>query len=186
MPHYVMTCNGVFPSASLGTGPDMDRMPWYGGVRLTEDFPVPLVYVLDPERLGNIKAMYDDAAYPLMRDDLIEALQSVGVDNLQLFPAVIKDPTTGVEHTNYKAFNIVGVVAAADMEKSERMPTSDSQMIDVDFASLAIDESKAAPFRMFRLAESVSAIIVDDVVRGEVKRRAIPGMKFYKPENWSG
>lgn len=186
MPYYVMTCNGVYPSASLGKGPPMNNAPWMHGTRLVENFPVPLVYSLDPTRPGNPNVMYDDTAYPLMRDDLVEALQAVGVDNLQLFPAVLHDPTTGVDHKNYKAFNIVGVVAAADMEKSVRMATSDSTMIDVDFASLTIDEQKAAPFRLFRLAESVSTIIVDDVVRAEVKRRAIPGMKFYKPENWSG
>jgi hypothetical protein len=130
--------------------------------------------------------MYDDTAYPLMRDDLVDALKAVGVDNLQLFPATLTDPATNKEHNNYKAFNIVGVVAAADMARSVRMPTTDSTMIDVDFQSLAIDESKAMPFRLFRLAESVSAIIVDDIVKGEVRRRNIPGMEFYKPEKWSG
>ena len=147
---------------------------------------MPLVYAVDPERPGEPKAMYEDMRYPIMRDDLVEALHAVGVDNLQLFPAVIKDPTKGTEYKNYKAFNIVGVVAAADMAKSVRLTASDSTMIDVDFASLAIDEAKAAPFRLFRLAESVSTIIVDDVVKTEVKRRGIPGMAFYKPENYSG
>jgi len=186
MPYFVMTCNGVYPSAALGQGPAMNDAPWFHGGRLAESFPVPLVYTLDPTRPGNLKAMYYDTAYPLMRDDLIEALHAAGVDNLQLFPAVIKDPATGAEHTNYKAFNIVGVAAAADMAKSVRMPTTDSTMIDVDFESLAIDEKKASTFRLFRLAESVNAIMVDDVVKGEVKRRGIPGMVFYKPENWSG
>ncbi len=186
MPFFVMTCNGVYPSAGLDKGPSLSAAPWFHGGRLDEDFPVPLEYTLDPERPGSPKVMYDDTAYPVMRDDLVEALQSAGVDNLQLFPAVIKDPTTGTEHKNYKAFNIVGVVAAADMAKSSVMPVSDSTMIDVGFERLAIDEAKAAAFRLFRLAESVSAIIVDDVVKSEVKRRAIPGMVFYKPENYSG
>ena len=186
MSFFVMKCNGVYPSAALGKGPPMNNAPWFHGGRIAEDFLVPLVYTLDPSRPGNLNAMYSGIGYHLMRDDLIEALQAAGVDNLQLFPAVIIDPTTGTEHKNYKAFNVVGVVAAADMAKSQRMPTTDSTMIDVDFASLAIDEVKAAPYRLFRLAESVNAIIVNDVVKAEVKSRAIPGMKFYKPENWSG
>ncbi len=186
MAYFVMECNGVYPSAALAKGPSLNDPPWFHGGRVAEDFDVPLIYRLNPKRAGNLKAMYDDTAYPVMRDDLIEALKAVGVDNLQLFSAVIIDPATGAEHRNYKAFNIVGVVAAADMEKSERMPTTDSTMIDVDFSSLAIDEAKASPFRLFRLAESVNAIIVDDVVKAGVKRCAIPGMVFYKPENWSG
>src|SRR5437879_5549654 len=115
MPYFVMTCEGEYPSAALARGPDMNAAPWYHGGKLTQQFPEPLAYTLDPARPGNICVMYDDVAYPLMRDDLVEALQSVGVDNLQLFAAVIRDPSTGTEHTNYKAFNIVGVLAAADM-----------------------------------------------------------------------
>ncbi len=185
MPYFVMRCHGVYPSIAIAKGPKMNAAPWYHGGRLTAGFPEPLVYTLEPGP-GNIDVMYSGMKYPVMRDDLVEALHSVGVDNLQLFAAVLKDPATGAEHTNYKAFNIVGVVAAADMGKSVLMGTSDSTMIDVDFESLAIDEKKAAPFRMFRLAESVNAIMVDDVVKNAVERRGIPGMVFYEPEDWSG
>lgn len=186
MAYYVMTCNGVYPSASLDDGPDLTAAPWVHGGRLDEDFPVPLVYTLDARRPGTVMEMYDDVAYPLMSDRLVAALHAAGVDNLQLFPAVIRDPASGAEHRNYKAFNVVGVVAAADMAKSKTMPMNDSTMIDVSFESLAIDEAKAAPFRLFRLAENVSTIVVDDVVKTEVERRAIPGMVFYEPEYYSG
>jgi len=186
MPFFVMTCEGEDPRAALGKGPPMNDAPWMHGRPLKGNFPQPLVYTLDPERPGIVAAMYEAVAYPVMRDDLVEALQSAGVDNLQLFPAVIRDPESGAEHKNYKAFNIVGVVSAADMAKSQLMGTSDSTMIDVDFDSLAIDEQRAAPFRLFRLAESVNAIIVDDAVRNAVERRGIPGMVFYDPEDWSG
>jgi uncharacterized protein DUF1629 len=184
--YFVMTCVGVFPTAALGKGPDIDDAPWFHGGLIPAGFSQPLIYTLNPRRPGNLCAMYDDKAYPVMRDDLVEALQSVGVDNLQLFGAVIKDPSTGAEHTNYKAFNIVGVVSAANLEKSVLMGTSDSEMIDVDFESLAIDESKAQGHHLFRLAESVNAIIVDEIVKDAVEARGIPGMVFYDPEDWSG
>ncbi len=185
MPYYVMVCEGVYPSAVIDHGPRMDDAPWNLGVTIDQDFPVPMEYVLK-SKPGNLKAMYEALKYPIMSDDLVAALRAAGVDNLQLFDAVVEDPNTGQRHSNYKAFNIVGVVAAADMGKSKLMGTSDSQMIDVDFESLAIDESKAAPFLLFRLAESVSAIIVSDSVRNEVERRNIPGMEFYDPADWSG
>jgi hypothetical protein len=186
MAYFVMRCDGVYPSAVIDKGPNLGDPPWFHGGRLTEDFPLPLVYTLDPECPGNLAAMYSGESYPIMRNDLIEALEAAGVDNLQLFPAVIRDPSNGVEHNNYKAFNIVGVVAAADMSKSVLMGTSDSEIIDVDFESLAINDVRAAPFRLFRLAESVNAIVVDDSVRESVEQHAIPGMVFYDPEDWSG
>jgi hypothetical protein len=145
-----------------------------------------LVYTLDPDRIGNLKAMYEAPECPIIRDDLVDALLSAGVDNLQLFDAVVKDPTTGKEYRNYKAFNIVGVISATDFNGSTLMQTTDSKMIDVDFDSLSIDENKARPFKLFRLAESVNAIIVSDVVRDAIEKRAIPGMVFYDPNDWSG
>ena len=186
MPFFVMTCNGVYPSAAIGQGPGLNDAPWFHGRPIADAIPQPLVYRLDPQRPGNIPEMMDDMSRPLMSDNLIAALRAVGVDNLQLFDAVIEDPTTGAKHTNYKAFNIIGVVAAADMDKSVLMGTSDSTMIDVDFESLAIDENKARPFRLFRLAENVSTIIADEAVKDEVERREIPGMEFYDPADWSG
>jgi len=160
MPYFVMTCNGVYPSAAIDKSPEMDDAPWMSGIKLegpTRQFAEPLVYTLDATRPGNIPAMIDDAAYPLMHNDLLEALQSVGVDNLQLFSAIIKDPTTGTDHSNYKAFNILGVVSKADMLKT-------------------------APYHLFRSAESVSTIVVDEVAKNEIERRGIPGMNFYDYE----
>ena len=80
----------------------------------------------------------------------------------------------------------MGVVSAADMDASELMGTSDSTMIDADFDSLVIDEERAGSFKLFRLAESINAIIVSDAVRLEIEGRAIPGMVFYDPGDWSG
>jgi Immunity protein family (Imm11) len=181
-----MTCEGIYPSAALGQGPALNDPPWILGRTLAAPVPQPLLYRLNPERLGNLRAMYDSVRYPIMRDDLIAALQAVGVDNLQLFDAVLVDPSTGAEHRNYKAFNIIGLVAATDFGKSVLAGTSESRVIDVEFDRLAIDEAKAAPFRLFRLAENASTIIVDEVVKAEVERRAIPGMLFYEPNEWSG
>lgn len=185
MAHYVMTCRGVSPIAALDKGPSLGEPPWcHGGKVDSQDKP--LLYILDATRPGNLKAMYEGTEYPIMCNDLIEALRVAGVNNLQLFPAIVRDPATGTEHNNYQAFNVVGVVSAADMDNSVLMGTSESKMIDVDFDSLALDEKKAAPFKMFRLAENVSAIIVAKSVKEEVERRKIPGMRFYNPADWSG
>lgn len=186
MAYFVMTCNGVYPSAAMADEPEEGGASWFHGRPITMSMPNPLIYRLDPQRPGNIREMMDDLSRPLMSDSLVAALSAVGVDNLQLFDAVIEDPATGATHTNYKAFNVIGVVDAADMSKSVCMGTSDSTMIDVDFESLAIDDTKAAPFRLFRLAQNVSTIIVDEAVKREVEQREIPGMEFYDPVDWSG
>ncbi len=185
MPYFVIECEGEYPSAVLDEEPDLGETPWMHG-SIVDPPKEKLVYTVDSDREGNLKAMYSSPEYPIMRDDLIAALEAAGVDNLQLFDAVVRDPRTGQEYTNYKAFNIVGVVSAADMESSVLMGTSDTTMIDVDFDSLAIDEEKIRPLKLFRLAESVNAIIVSDDVRLEIERQGILGMVFYNPSDWSG
>lgn len=185
MSYFVMTCEGIYPSAALKGGPQLGVPPWMHG-RVIDSVPVPLHYTLDPERPGNLCAMYQGAKYPLMSDELVAALQNAGVDNVQFFDAVIFDSLSGDEHSKYKAFNVVGIVSAADLEESIFMESSDSRLIDADFESLKLNEKKAVPFKLFRLAENVGAIIVDEVVKNEVEQSGIPGMVFYDPSDWSG
>jgi len=180
-----MTCEGISPGTMIDESPELPQGPWMDGRRLTFDVPEPLRYTLDANYPGQPMAMYEVAA-PLMRDDLAEALLAAGVDNLQRYRAVLFDPNTKMEHTDYQAINVVGAVACADMDESELMGTSDSTMIDVDFDALVIDEAKAGDALIFRLAEAVSAIVVHEKLKSEIEAREIPGMTFYGPGEWSG
>jgi hypothetical protein len=123
---------------------------------------------------------------PLMRQDLLDALAAAGVDNLQLFDAVLQDPQAAREHRDFKAVNVVGVASAADMEKSVMLGTSDSTMIDADFDQLVFDEKRPGGLFLFRLAENVSAIVVHEKVKHMIEERNIPGMTFYASGQWSG
>jgi hypothetical protein len=183
--YYVMTCEGMYPARPIRKSPFFMRGPWFTGQPITYNVPQPLEYELDPDYEGDLKPFYREAA-PIMRQDLLEALHAGGVDNLQLFDAVVTDPTTGQSFTNYKAVNVIGAVSAADMAQSTRMGAGDSTMVDVDFDSLVIDEARPRGTLLFRLAESVGAIVVHDRVKQVIEARAIPGMTFYASGEWSG
>ena len=183
--YYVMTCEGIVPRTAIDESPDVPGSPWNDGQPIVDAVEVPLVYTLDPDYPGAMIPMYD-IAEPLIRDDLLEALGAAGVDNLQTFPALILDPVTGERHANYKAVNIIGVISAADMAHSVPMNVSSSTMIDVGFDSLVLDEAKPGGALMFRLAESVNAIIVHERVKGTIEDRGIPGMTFYDSGEWAG
>lgn len=172
----------------LASGPEpvLDES-WMGGRRIEENtVPQPLRYMLDPDYGGTPKAMYDSKANPVMRDDLVNVLTSAGVDNIQYFDAVLYDPESKKQYNNYKAFNIVGLVAAADMRQSELMGTSESTIGDIDFHALAIDESKCSGLLLFRLAEKVSAIVVHEKIKIAIDAAGLPGFVFYGPGEWSG
>jgi hypothetical protein len=182
--YFVMTCEGVHPATMVEEVSDWFGAPWMTGQIIRKTVPSPFIFRLVPEYEGELKAMYEGSIL-LMRDDLIRALQEAGVDNLQLFPAAIHDEVNAREHTDYKAVNIIGLVSCANMAQSPRMdPDDDSEIIDVDFDSLVIDESKTGGALLFRLAESASAIVVHRSVRERAER--IPGMTFYGPGEWSG
>ena len=181
---YVMGCEGIFPSTALGTRPTLPRGPWMTGQRITYDVRTPLEYGLDPDYPGEMLPMYKSAA-PLMRADLLAALADAGVDNLQLFDAVLRD-LKGNENKEYKAVNVVGVVAAADLGNSRMMGTTDSTLVDADFHRLAFREKIPTDLLLFRLAESVNAIVVHDRVKRRIERAGIPGMTFYASDEWSG
>jgi hypothetical protein len=180
-----MSCEGIFPATTIGQEPDLPRGPWMVGQMITYPVQTPLVYELDPDYPGQLQPMYKAAA-PIMREDLLDALASAGVDNLQLFDAVLRDPGTGATHKNYKAVNVVGVVSAADLGASKMMGTTDSTLVDADFHRLVFRDDVPPDLLLFRLAESVNAIVVHEDVKRVVEQRQIPGMTFYESGAWSG
>ena len=185
MAYFVMVGEGVHPIMPIARGPDFPGN-WRMGTPITEAVPQPLTYTLDIEYEGLPKPMYYEESIPVMRDDVLAALTAAGVDNIQSFDAVLVNPETGQRYANYKAYNIVGLVACADMGASERMATTDSVIGDVDFRSLVIDERKTGGALLFRLAENVSAIVVHAQVRRAIEASGIPGFVFYGPGTWSG
>ena len=189
MAYYVMVGEGVYPIHPIEKQPDLPGGPWYHGHKLKITVPTPLEYTLRSKKgVGyNIKMLYGNKAIPVMHNSLVEALQSAGVNNLELFPARITNPNTGEVHEDYQAFNVVGLVSAADLENSTLMNEADTPtLLDTDFDSLVIDESKTMGFRLFRLAENCSAIVVDEKVKAAIEERGIPGIVFYGPGEWSG
>lgn len=194
MAHYVMVGDGVYPIARIKKchKDHLSIKSWMRGELLAIDVPEPVVYDLEDDsryeydEVPNIRALSKGLTILFMRNDLYDALMAAGVDNLQVYDAVIRDLQRGIVHKNYKAFNIVGAVSAADMDVSRMMGATNNEVIDVDFDRLVIDEEKCNGLRLFRLAENVSAIIVDEKVRQEIERRSIEGMFFYASGEWSG
>lgn len=183
--YFVMVCLGVPPIKPIARGPDF-RGNWRDGTVLTKPVPQPLVYTLDTKFAGTPKAMYGEKSIPVMRDDVVSVLQGCGVDNVQYYDAVLKDPTAGREYRDYKAYNIVGLVSAADMGASTLMGTSSSRLLDVDFEGLTLDPTRPRGTLLFRLAENVSAIVVHERVKAAIQGSGIPGFAFFGPGEWSG
>ena len=116
---------------------------------------------------GTLCAYY--SAECLMSRPLVDALHEAGVDNLEVFPAVLVDSATGNAREDYCVVNVVGKVAAADMKQSAAIPLGDKQV----FTKLTVDPGKAKDLLMFRLAESLVDVIVHEKVARAIAARQL-------------
>jgi hypothetical protein len=173
--HFVLGCA---PARAIIAGPDADEA--WGEGRLLELPPAaPLVFTLDPAASDQPASMYD-GLFPLWSDALLRAVREAGVDNLQAFPAALQDARSGRPWSPYWAVNVVGLVAAVDLEGSG-LP-ADGERGDLPPAVFVLDQKKAAPFRLFRLAESPDLVLVDEQVRRAIERRPDLGdVSFTRP-----
>jgi len=188
MAHYVMIGEGVHPAARIKRchREQLERSRWINGQLIDFEVPEPVLYDLDPLYPGEPKMLYHHLPVPVMHVSVYQCLVECGVDNVQTYKAILRDLEKGVEYKDYLAFNVVGKIAAADMSASTMMGTSDSTIIDADFDSLHIDESKCQDALIFRLAENVSAIIVDEKIKKKIEKNKIQGIFFYASGEWSG
>lgn len=160
-------------------------MSWAGGRVISEPIPDPIQIDYDTFRgfSGPPVDLWDDCL-PLMSTRLGDALTQAGVDNIQFFPAILKNTQTK-ESYNYYVFNVVGLVSAADLSKSEFESYDGRFLADTSFFSLSIDEHRGRGLLMFRLTENISALVVHERVCEHVIAAGIPEERFAKPEDWA-
>lgn len=133
-----------------------------------------------------MKWAYNASDPPLFHKDLVAALRECGVDNIETHKVQIVDRKTGNVCEDYLAINLVGLVKAVDMNKSKAAVHTDDGLIDTDFDSVAINEKAAKGSKMFRLAESVNAIVVHRSVKEYLEAKGGFELTFTEPKNWVG
>lgn len=177
------------PARLVKDWPFIKGVSWIRGARFEREIPNPLTFSLEPLRPNvadqgpEMPEWLQGCQVPLFRDDLVDALRKGGADNLDTYDALVRDPDSGAAHRNYKAVNIVGVVAAADMGRSEATVNPGGPVVDVDFDRLVIDGAKARDALMFRLAESTAAILVHERLRDHLTASGFTSLDFIEPEH---
>lgn len=171
------------PHVTLQDVPEFEDVSWISGALIPrERVPQPLRLVVEGEEEDIVPPILDEGI-PLWRDDVIAAVRSAGVDNFETFDVELLDARTNTSLGNYKAVNVIGLVAAADLKKS-KFTAHGPPLVDVDFDSVAIDQAKARDLAMFRLAECVTAVVIHERVKRALS--AIQGLNFVPPKEWIG
>lgn len=157
-----------------------------GGGLYWELFPQPDPTALrSPEGYRRLSS-YLAGPIPLIRREIGNALGEAGVDNVDYYPVEVFNTQTGECCNDYLAINIVGVVRAADMQKSKAVAHNAQGLVSVDFDSLALDESSIRDLKLFRLAECVTGIVIRDDVKQYLESLGGFGLVFADPMEWSG
>lgn len=194
--YYIMDCPLIVGDENSGVMLELDShfklagiRRWWSGLPLKSErkknIPTPVEFEFEafqcyqgpPQEL-------DDLGIPVMSKRLINVLTEAGVDNIEFFPAILRNITTGQTY-NYQVYNIIGLVAATDLEQSEyETYQKESPIADTSIHKLVLDESKTHNLLLFRLAEDVSAIVVHERIKKQIENAGIDTMEFIKLEDY--
>jgi hypothetical protein len=190
--YYVMTCMSPTEAdhAVIKHKKDHPFRMWHAGTPFRADAAqaykkppqTPIVATIEEGDEG-VMAEFWDNPVPLMTRKLYERLLGAGIDNLEIYPAEIREDASGKVHSDYVAFNLIGSVAAADLQGSTYTGT-EKPSIDGGFTSLKLDELKTKGLLLFRLAEAVNAIVVHEAIKAHIEAGNITTLTFLPPENW--
>lgn len=185
--YYVLACKDPLDHdlASISYDPDDPWRSWVSGARFSDPPPPdePVIAYVEKGDSGEMPEL-DDVALPLMSQRLARVLTQAGVDNIDFYPAEVEDLASGTVYKDHVAFNLIGPIAAADVAKTRFSETNRDRMISADIDSLTIDESKTRGALMFRLAESVTTIVVHESVKRAIEAAGIDTLDFIEPDDW--
>jgi hypothetical protein len=128
--------------------------------------PPPLKFDVEIEKNygDTFKASYYGGT-SLMRDDLIEAILSADVDNIETFEAIVTDTVSGEQFTNYKYVHIIGETEYIFDKQAQE---SDGYAINYEMMNnLHIARMKGG-----------HEIVIDRVVREAIEKSGIEDMRF--------
>lgn len=185
--YYILECfsSPEGPKARIEYRDDDPFRFWNAGEQLDSVPELPIRARVVTDRQTMLAELWD-TPLPVMTKRLHETLVAAGVTNLDVYPVILTDSRSGEEITDYVAFNIVGAIAAADMQATRFAPGSTERMISADIDSLTIDPAKTRGALLFRLAEAVNAIVVHEKVKAAVEAAGIDTLTFMSPEDWVG
>lgn len=153
--------------------------PLDSGRKLDPSFTPPVLFTVDADVPGRTMPTFFTTPAFVATTRLREDLLAAGADNIDAYPADIRDPETGQAIPGYEFLNIVGMVSCADMERSDSASLGPG--IDV-VNTIVLDGSRIPDLHIFRLAEDPIQIVVSDQVHDYLVRREYPDLYLERLE----
>ena len=132
------------------------ELDFMGGKLITMDIDNPFVYTTNAKS-GDELRDFNASGFMVMSKRFLELIKGSGVDNLQVFPAIIKSEVDDTVWEEYYGVNVLGSISCADLGKSIYDEVMPGHYI---FDQLAIDAEKAKGALLFRLQEHMPTLVM--------------------------
>ncbi|HWV16766.1 MAG TPA: DUF1629 domain-containing protein [Cellvibrio sp.] len=184
MPFYIMKQDTLMEDIAYldGLPDDMDALEWQEG-KIMSPPSEKLVLNLSLDSGGNRGDIIDGFA-TLYSDELKEALEVNGVDNVRFYPVLLLDPNDNTTERGFWLANIIGLFDCIDMINSKVKYWASG--MGFNFLSMVIDESKTNGAKIFRLKEDPTKVIINQELKDYFdKTNMLIGVTLIQTENYS-
>lgn len=135
-----------------------------------------VIKIVDGYEKSELMPYFDSK--PVMSDAFYQTLLEAGVDNVIGYEAILRSQDGNIEYRGFKAVNIIGKIRAAGKGTNF---TGDSRLIDASMDGLVIDTERTLGLLMFRLAEKLGTVVVNDKVKRAIEDKNFPSIVFRDP-----
>ena len=104
----------------------------------------------------------------LLREDLLEDILNLGVDNVDAYECHLIDRESGKVWKNYKLCNIIGLIDVFDIDASELHEDSPPEVAFL-LNEIVIDENKTNGHHIFRPYGRMSQIMVSEELKNHLE-----------------
>lgn len=158
---------------------------WQTGAKFQETVATPIPIEATPHH-GYKGPPHDffDGAIAFVSPRLLAVLQDNGVDNFDLYPAVISYRKTNQQHKVF-AFNLLGFLSATEFDKSNLKSRDGDFKMDTSIDGFEIDPNRAMGQDLFRLAENCMTVVVSQRIKDAILAAGINTFGFVKPADWT-
>lgn len=167
-----------------GVPDDLNAEEWIQGKKMPDPAPgrkLPLDLSLES---GDYRGDIIDGFLTLYHDNLKNALQQQGVDNVDYYPVTLRDQNTGEVEGGYWLVNIIGLLDCVDMNKSKVKWWPSGR--GFNFLSMVIDEAKTKGAKLFRLKDDPTKVIINEELKQFFDATdMLVGVKVIKTEDYA-
>jgi len=173
--YYLLECDEDNMTAYISSDGKPIYVPIDGQVVDANKYSTPFLYKYHDHFGEPLFDFYSSGC--LMSNRLVAAIEEAGCNNLQLFDAELRNEENDILNKEFCAVNIVGLVKCADVEASTTSKLGGGHY----FHNLVIDinnVNNVNDLGIFRLAESLMDIIVNESVANSIKAKNLRGVQL--------